>query len=106
MKVLDRYKQRSKDFHAGYEKGLQSGINAAIKVMMFSIIQFLGDKRGWKRERIFEGCQWLRKHAVMMNEELTSFDEVVEAVREEYGIVERDGKFYLLSEKEWKEGGK
>lgn len=102
MNVLGCPKKRGKDYEQGYDKGFKTGVKVSIKIMMFGVIQFLGDKRGWKRERIFEALQWLHKYAEMQIEEYTSFKEVVEAVREEYGIVEEDGIYYELSEEEWK----
>ena len=103
MNVLTRYKNRSKDFENGYKHGFEEGVKAAVKINLFQVIQYLGDKRGWKRERIFEALLWLYKHAEMILEDYTTFDEVVEAVKEEYGIIYDNGSFILLDEKEWKE---
>lgn len=100
MNVMQSRKRIARQQERGYEQGFQVGVNAAVKVNMFAVIQYLGDKRGWKRERIFDALQWLHKHAEMILEELTTFDEVVEAVKEEYGIIEEDGVFYLLSDAE------
>ena len=98
MNVLGCPKKRKEDYDQGYEKGFETGVSFAIKVILFQVIQYLGDKRGWKPERIFEALMWLHKHAEMMLENYTTFNEVVEAVREEYGIVYEDGKFILIND--------
>ena len=98
MKCLDRYKHRNSDFRSGYDKGVADGISIAIKVLMYQVIQYLGDKRGWTRESIFKALMWMHKHSEMLLEELTTFDEVVEAVKEEYGIIYEDGAFKLIDE--------
>ncbi len=88
-------------YDAGFNAGREDGIKVAIKVNLFQIIQYLGDKRGWKRERIAEGLKWLVKHADMMLEDYTTFKEVVDAVREEYGIIYQDGQFIMLTDEAW-----
>ena len=107
MKVLGLHKKRTQDYESGYKQGFKTGVNAAVKVLSYQIIQYLGDKRGWCRESIFRCLLWLHKHAEMILEEYTTFDEVVEAVAEEYGIVYTDdgenGNFALLTEEAWHE---
>jgi len=98
MNILACQKKRSQDYAKGHDDGVKDGIRVAIKVIMFGIVQYLGDKRGWKRERIFEALQWLQKYANMQVENYTTFKEVVEAVKDEYGITENDGIFYLLTD--------
>lgn len=96
MKVLNCVKARKKDWADGFEEGRKEGVRMAVEFIMFSVIQFLGDKRGWKRERIMEAVKWIAKHANMIEEEYTTFPEVVEAVRDEYGIVYQDGAFGMI----------
>lgn len=98
MKVLACQKKRTQDFENGYKEGVEEGIKVAIKVNLFEVIQFLGDKRGWKRESIFDALQWMHKHAEMILENYTTMKEVEEAVKDEYGIVYKDGTFYMLEE--------
>lgn len=100
MNILACQKKRSQDYAKGHDDGVKDGIRVAIKVIMFGVVQYLGDKRGWKRERIFEALQWLQKYAEMQVEEYTTFKEVIASVKEEYGIVENDGVFYMLTEEE------
>lgn len=102
MNVLSVQKKRSKEYEQGYALGLKRGIEVAVKVMMFQITQYLGDKRGWNRESVFKALVWLHKHAEMILEDYTTFDEVVEVVAEEYGIVWDDGKMLLLTEEAWR----
>lgn len=106
MNVMGCIKKRTKDYEQGYEKGYEAGrvegVKFAVKFLLYSMIQFLGDKRGWTRESIFKAILWVHKHAEMINEELTTFDEVMEAVKDEYGIVFDDERFVLLQEGEWK----
>lgn len=101
MNVLGMAKKRSNDYQNGYSKGFEQGVKAAILINLYQVIQFLGDKRGWKRESIFDALQWLHKHAEMILEDYTTFSDVRQAVEEEYGIVEKDGIFYMLSAAEW-----
>lgn len=103
MNVMSVQKKRSKDFEAGYKKGREVGIHQATIVNVFQFIQYLGDKRGWKRERIFDAILWIHKTAECVVEDLTTFPEIMEAVKEEYGIVLDGDKFCLLSEKAWEE---
>ena len=102
MNILSCQKKRNQDYSKGYDDGVKNGIRVAIKVIMFGVVQYLGVKRGWKRERIFEALQWLQKYAEMQVEEYTTFKEVIASVKEEYGIVENDGVFYMLTEEEMK----
>ena len=95
MNVLSRFKQQEKDDKRAFEKGRAEGVREAVQFILFSVIQFLGDKRGWKPERIMEAVVWIQKHAMMVDEGYTTFSEVVEAVREEYGIVYENGVFSL-----------
>lgn len=101
MNVLACRKKRNQDYMHGYDEGLKVGIRTAVKVNLFQVIQFLGDKRGWKRERIFEAILWMHKHADMLLEDYTSMPEVEEAVKEEYGIIYDDGNFILLGKDEF-----
>lgn len=105
MNVLGLQKKRSNDYENGYKNGFKVGVKAAVKVLSYQMIQYLGDKRGWKREQIFKALLWLHKHAEMILEDYTTFDEVVEAVAEEYGIVyiEENENFALLAEEAWRE---
>lgn len=98
MNILTCAKKRGKDYEKGYADGVTAGIKIAIKVNMLQFIQFLGDKRGWRRESIFAAMQWTHKHAEMILEDYTTLKEVEEAVKEEYGIIYKDGTFYLLEE--------
>lgn len=100
MNVLGCIKKRGKDYQQGFDAGVKEGIKVAIKVNLFQVIQFLGDKRGWKRERIMDALLWIHKHAEMLLEDYTTFPEVEEAVLEEYGIKYDNGSFILLEEKE------
>ena len=105
MNVLSCQKKRMEEYQKGYEEGLKKGVKEAVKVNLYQVIQYLGDKRGWKREQIFKALLWLHKHAEMILEDYTTFDEVVEAVAEEYGIVyiEENENFALLAEEAWRE---
>jgi len=101
-KAKKKYVKEIQDaYDEGMKAGRDEGIAVAIKVNLFQIIQFLGDKRGWKRESIADALRWLVKHADMMLEDYTTFKEVVDAVRDEYGIVYRDGQFIMLTEESW-----
>ena len=102
MNVLTSYKNRKKDYQSGFDAGVEQGVRESIHYILMAVIQYLGDKRGWKRERIFDAILWLNKHAVMLIEEYTTFPEVADAVKDEYGIVYDDGRFILLPEEEWK----
>ena len=101
MNVLACRKKRNQDYMQGYDEGLKVGIRTAVKVNLFQVIQFLGDKRGWKRERIMEALLWMHKHADMLLEDYTSMPEVEEAVKDEYGIIYEDGNFILLGKDEF-----
>ena len=105
MDSFKAWKRRNKDideaYEAGRKKGFDEGVQIAIKVNLFQVIQLLGDKRGWKRERIAEAVKWLVKHADMMLEDYTTFQEVMDAVKDEYGIVYRDGSFIMLTDEAW-----
>lgn len=109
MNVLDNIKKNAHDsgfaegYEKGYEKGFKKGVDASVKVILYGVIQFLGDKRGWHRRSIFEAIRWLHKHSEMILENYTTFDEVVEAVRSEYGIICEDTRFMLLSDEAWEE---
>lgn len=102
MNVLACRKKRNQDYMSGYDEGVKIGIKTAVKVNMFQMIQYLGDKRGWKRERIVEAILWIHKHAEMLLEDYTSMPEVEQAVLEEYGIKFADGNFILLEDGEYK----
>lgn len=106
MNVLGPIKKRSKEYHAGFEAGRKMGVQQATIVLIMFFVQFLGDKRGWKRERIFDAIIRIQSNAESVSGEWTTFPEVVDAVRKDYGIIYQDGKFCLLSEREWKEGQK
>ena len=105
MNVLKTYKNRRKDYEDGFNAGVEQGIRESIKYILMAVIQYLGDKRGWKRERIFSAIMWLQKHAVMILEDYTTFDEVIEAVKDEYGILYEDNNFVFLPDEEWNEVG-
>lgn len=97
MKVLALDKKRSKDYKAGYEYGFKRGVFAAVKVNYYGVIQYLGDKRGWRRESIFEALRWCRKHLEMMQDkDITSLEEVEASIKEEYGIVWNGSDFELV----------
>ena len=96
MNVLSVQKQRRKDYVDGYAAGRKDGCRQCVEFMIYSMIQYLGDKRGWKPERIMEAVAWIAKHAAMIDEELTTYTEVQEAVKEEYGIILKDGSFCLM----------
>ena len=106
MNILQSMRKRNEQQQKGYQEGFAAGVAIAIKVNLFAIIQFLGDKRGWKRESIFDCLLWLHKHAEMILEDYLTFDSVREQVEDEYGIVEDNGIFSLLPEKEWQEAVK
>lgn len=101
MNVLTCQKKRNDDYRKGYDEGVKNGIQIAIKVNLYQVIQYLGDKRGWKRERIMEALLWMHKHAEMLLEDYTTFPEVEQAVLEEYGIKYEEGSFILLEEGEF-----
>ena len=96
MNVLACRKKRNQDYLKGYEEGLKIGIKTAVKVNLYQMIQYLGDKRGWKRERIIEAIMWIHKHAEMLLEDYTTMPEVEQAVLEEYGIKFVDGNFVVV----------
>lgn len=97
MNVMKTLKTRREEavraYEQGYADGRAAGVGQAVEFNLYSMIQYLGDKRGWKPARIEEAIRWIHKHAMMIYEELTTFDEVKEAVWEEYGIKFEDGKF-------------
>ena len=95
MNCLDRFKKQQKADKSAFENGRDEGVRQAVQFILFSVIQYLGDKRGWKPERIMEGVSWIHKHAMMIDEGYTTFDEVMEAVEEEYGIKYENGVFSL-----------
>lgn len=101
MNVLACRKKRNDDYMKGYEEGLKKGVQTAVKINLYQVIQYLGDKRGWKRERIMEAITWMHKHADMLLEDYTTMPEVEEAVLTEYGIKYEDGNFILLEEGEY-----
>lgn len=103
MNILSTLKSRNRQQEKGYQDGFAAGVDIAIKVNLFAIILYLGDVRGWKRERIFDCLLWLHKHCEMILEDYMTFDEIIENVGDEYGIIQKNGTFYLLPEKEWKE---
>ena len=97
--TIDNYlKRRRTDYNGGYVDGTRDGVRKAVEFMMYSMIQYLGDKRGWKRERLFEAVKWIAQHAIMISEDLTTFPEVVQAVHDKYGIIIDDGKIIMLEE--------
>ena len=98
MNVLACRKKRNDDYMKGYDDGVKNGIKTAVKVNLYQVIQYLGDKRGWKRERIMEALKWLHKHAEMLLEDYTTMPEVEQAVLEEYGIKFVDGNFVMMEE--------
>lgn len=100
MNVMSVQKQRKKDYVEGYEAGRKEGVRQCVEFMIYSMIQFLGDKRGWKAERIMQAVSWIAKHAMMIDEDLTTYEEVQEAVKEEYGIILKDGRFCLIERSE------
>lgn len=102
MNIMQCRKKRGQDYKSGFEDGVRQGVKESIKYILMAVVQYLGDKRGWKREQIFRAILWLQKHAVMILEDYTTFPEVVEAVKEEYGILYEDNNFIFLSEDEWK----
>ena len=51
MNVMSVQKQRKKDYVDGYESGRKEGVRQCVEFMIYSMIQFLGDKRGWKPDR-------------------------------------------------------
>ena len=105
MNIMSTYKHRKQDYKQGFDAGVEQGVRESIHYILMAVIQYLGDKRGWKRERIFEAIKWLQKHAVMLLEEYTTFPEVVEAVKNEYGILYEDNNFILLPDEEWQSEG-
>lgn len=64
--------------------------NQTVNYMLVSFATYLGDKRGWKPERICEALAWIEKHAIMIYEDLTTFEEAKEALREDYGLIFTD----------------
>lgn len=98
MNVLACRKKRNDDYMKGYDDGVKNGIKTAVKVNLYQVIQYLGDKRGWKRERIMEAIMWMHKHAEMLLEDYTTMPEVEQAVLEEYGIKFVDGNFVMMEE--------
>ena len=80
---------------------MKAGIRTAVKVNLYQVIQYLGDKRGWKRESIMKALLWMHKHAEMLLDDYTTMPEVEQAVLEEYGIRYNDGNFELLEEGEF-----
>ena len=80
---------------------MKAGIRTAVKVNLYQVIKYLGDKRGWKRESIMKALLWMHKHAEMLLDDYTTMPEVEQAVLEEYGIRYNDGNFELLEEGEF-----
>lgn len=100
MNVLGCVKKRTRDYEKGFEDGRIEGVKQAVKFLLYGVVQYLGDKRGWTRESIFKAIMWLNKYAIMISEEYTTFPETMDAVREEYGIAFVDGNFVYLED--WK----
>lgn len=101
MNVLSVTKKRGKDYQSGYAAGVKAGIKAAVKVLMYAVCQYLGDKRGWKRESIARAILWLHKHCMMQLKGYTTAKEVEDSVIEEYGIKFEDGTMVFLTGEDW-----
>ena len=90
MNVLNCKKKTDKQ--RAYDEGYNQGLRDATEYMLYSYIQFLGDERGWKTESILKGIKRIHRKATMILEDYTTYEEVKEAVKEEYGIVIEDGQ--------------
>lgn len=90
MNVLNCKKKTDKQ--RAYDEGYNQGLRDATEYMLYSYIQFFGDERGWKTESILKGIKRIHRKATMILEDYTTYEEVKEAVKEEYGIVIEDGQ--------------
>lgn len=79
-------------------KTYEDGVSDGVVFLLYSMAQYLGDKRGWKPRSILRAIKWLHKHAMMVDENYTSYLEVREAVKNEYGIVIEDGQIKFCEE--------
>lgn len=68
----------------------EESINQTVNYMLVSFATYLGDKRGWKPERICEALKWIEKHAIMISEDYTTFDEAKQALFDDYGLLFTD----------------
>lgn len=85
-----RIAEAKKSIQEGYTLAKKEATNQTIDYMLVSFATYLGDKRGWKPERIREALAWIEKHAIMIYENYTTFEEAKEALREDYGLVFTD----------------
>jgi hypothetical protein len=94
MNVLNCRKKRNEDYTAGYKAGRKEGCQQAVEFLMMSFAQYMGDKRGWKPNRIADALRWIFKQVTMIDEGYTTYAEVKQAVKDEYGIEFVDGRIY------------
>lgn len=98
MNVLNCIKktEAEKAYEKGYEKGKaegkQEGVNNAVQFMLYAFVQFFGDERGWKTESVLKGIRRIHRKATMILEDYTTYQEIKDAVKEEYGIVIENGQ--------------
>ena len=100
MTVMGALKKRGADYQRGHEDGVKDGVQTAVRLLLTQFGIYLGDKRGWKRERIFDAILWIHKHATMIIEGYTTFEEEAADLAADYGIVYEDGNFSLLTDAE------
>ena len=65
-------------------------MNQTVNYMLVAFATYLGDKRGWKPERICKALAWIEKFTIMIYEDYTTFEEAKEALREDYGLIFTD----------------
>lgn len=90
MNVLNCKKKTAID--KAYEDGKREGVNNAVQFMLYAFIQYFGDERGWKTESVLKGIRRIHRKATMILEDYTTYEEIKEAVKDEYGIVIKDGQ--------------
>lgn len=90
MNVLNCKKKTDKQ--RAYDEGYNQGLRDATEYMLYSYIQFFGDERGWKTESILNGIKRIHRKATMILEDYTTYEEVKDAVKDEYGIVIENGQ--------------
>lgn len=94
MNVLNCIKktEAEKAYEKGKAEGKQEGVNNAVQFMLYAFVQYFGDERGWKTESVLKGIRRIHRKATMILEGYTSYQEIKDAVKEEYGIVIEDGQ--------------
>lgn len=68
-----------------------------IETMLIFFATYLGDKRGWKPERITEALKWIHKMAEMVLEDYVTVESAKYALVNDYGVLIEDGHVYTLT---------